>query len=270
MFSATSTGNTAGQPALTLIGAQGGPDVIDMRAIPGFVTAQVAVNAIASSSAAQVAVGSADGLPAAWVSTNGGSTWTRGTGTPTAALTQPGERRAHRCRLWSRWLGGGRRRPRCHAAGPSGALRGAARGHRVGHRAGLDGGKRRDRVHRLRPGGDRSRRGGTRRVRDRRVRHHGQPQGRGGLVLGGPDRLAARPGRAGGRARRRREPADERGDGDNGRIRGGRLRRAPPGGLAVVDRPLLDAGDAAAARFGGPGGTRLRGRQRRHRSRDRN
>jgi hypothetical protein len=91
VFSATSTGNTAGQPALTLIGAQGGPDVIDMRAIPGFVTAQVAVNAIASSSAAQVAVGSADGLPAAWVSTNGGSTWTRGTGTPTAALTQPGE-----------------------------------------------------------------------------------------------------------------------------------------------------------------------------------
>jgi hypothetical protein len=90
VFSATSTGNTAGQPVLTLIGAQGGPDVIDMRAIPGFVTAQVAVNAIASSSAAQVAVGSADGLPAAWVSTNGGSTWTRGTGTPTASLTQPG------------------------------------------------------------------------------------------------------------------------------------------------------------------------------------
>jgi hypothetical protein len=91
LFSATSSGNTAGQPVLTLIGAQGGPDVIDMRAIPGFVTVQVAVNAIASSSAAQVAVGSADGLPAAWVSANGGSTWTRGTGTPTAALTQPGD-----------------------------------------------------------------------------------------------------------------------------------------------------------------------------------
>jgi hypothetical protein len=87
----TSTGNTPGQqPLLTLIGAQGGPDAINMRAIPGFVTTEVAVNAIDSSAAAQVAVGSADGLPAAWVSANGGSTWTRGTVTLTAALTQLG------------------------------------------------------------------------------------------------------------------------------------------------------------------------------------
>ncbi len=91
VVSATSTGNAAGQPLLTLIGAQGGPTQINMRAIPGFLTAEVAVNAIAASAASQVAVGSADGLPAAWVSTDGGSTWARGSGTPTRALTQPGE-----------------------------------------------------------------------------------------------------------------------------------------------------------------------------------
>jgi hypothetical protein len=94
VFSATrttGTGNTPGQqPLLTLIGAQGGPDAINMRAIPGFVTTEVAVNAIAASGSAQVAVGSADGLPAGWVSANGGSTWTRGTVTLTAALTQVG------------------------------------------------------------------------------------------------------------------------------------------------------------------------------------
>jgi hypothetical protein len=92
VVSATSTANTAGQqPLLTLIGAQGAADQINVRAIPGFVTAQVAVNAIAASGATQVAVGSADGLPATWVSGDGGSTWARGTGTPTRALTQPGQ-----------------------------------------------------------------------------------------------------------------------------------------------------------------------------------
>jgi hypothetical protein len=91
VFSGTSAGNSAGQPQLTLIGPQGGPDQIDMRAIPGSVTEQVAVNAIASSAATQVAAGSADGLPAVWMSTDGGSAWTRGTGTPTAGLTQPGD-----------------------------------------------------------------------------------------------------------------------------------------------------------------------------------
>jgi hypothetical protein len=91
VFSATSAGNAAGQPLLTLIGPQGGPDQINMRAIPGTVTEQVAVNAIASAAATQVAAGSADGLPAVWVSTDGGSAWTRGTGTPVAGLTQPGE-----------------------------------------------------------------------------------------------------------------------------------------------------------------------------------
>jgi hypothetical protein len=75
---------------LTLIGAQGGPNQIDVRAIPGAAIAQVAVNALAASSATQVAAGSADGFPALWVSTDGGSTWTRAAGATPAVLTRPG------------------------------------------------------------------------------------------------------------------------------------------------------------------------------------
>jgi hypothetical protein len=92
VFSGTSEGNAAEQqPVLTLIGAQGGPRQIGMGSIAGAVTPQVAVNAIAASGTTQVAAGSADGFPALWVSTDGGSTWTRAAGTTAAVLTRPGD-----------------------------------------------------------------------------------------------------------------------------------------------------------------------------------
>jgi hypothetical protein len=88
----TGQGKAQGQqPALTLIGAHGGPAQVNVRAIPGAAGTEVAVNAIAASAATQVAVGSADGFPALWVSGDGGSAWQRAAGTTPAALTRPGE-----------------------------------------------------------------------------------------------------------------------------------------------------------------------------------
>lgn len=93
VFAATGGGSTAQQPVLTLIGAQGGPRQVNVRAIPGVTIPQLAVNSIAASGATQVAAGSADGLPALWISTDGGSTWARGTGATPAVLTRPGQQR---------------------------------------------------------------------------------------------------------------------------------------------------------------------------------
>ena len=91
VFAGSSAGDTARQePLLTLIGAQGGPVQISLRAIPGALIPQLAVNAITASGATQVAAGSADGLPALWVSADGGSTWARAGGATTATLTRPG------------------------------------------------------------------------------------------------------------------------------------------------------------------------------------
>lgn len=78
VLSATSIGGNAGhQPLLTLIGIHGGPVQVNLRKIQGAVTGEVAVNAIAAAAGTQVAAGSADGLPAMWMSTDGGSQWTR-------------------------------------------------------------------------------------------------------------------------------------------------------------------------------------------------
>jgi len=91
VFSGTSTSAAAEQqPVLTLIGAQGAARQVNIGAIPGAVTAELAINAIAASGTTQVAAGSADGLPALWVSTDGGSTWTRGAGATQAVLGRPG------------------------------------------------------------------------------------------------------------------------------------------------------------------------------------
>jgi hypothetical protein len=46
---------------------------------------------VAAQGSAQVAVGSANGYPAAWMSTDGGSTWSRGTGETPAVLGRPGQ-----------------------------------------------------------------------------------------------------------------------------------------------------------------------------------
>ena len=92
VFSGTSTANAAEQqPVLTLIGAHGAARQVNIGAIPGAVTPQLAVNAIAASGTTQVAAGSADGLPALWVSTDGGSAWTRGAGATQAVLGRPGD-----------------------------------------------------------------------------------------------------------------------------------------------------------------------------------
>ena len=91
VFSGTSTATAAEQqPVLTLIGAQGAARQVNIAAIPGAVTAELAVNAIAASGTTQVAAGSADGFPALWVSTDGGSTWTRAAGAAQAVLGRPG------------------------------------------------------------------------------------------------------------------------------------------------------------------------------------
>ncbi len=92
VVAATGLGGTAGlRPLLTLIGTRGGQDQIDLLAIPGAVTTEVAVNALAASAATQVAAGSADALPALWVSADGGSTWARAAGASPGVLTRPGE-----------------------------------------------------------------------------------------------------------------------------------------------------------------------------------
>lgn len=81
---------SASQPALTLIGAKGGPDQVVVAAIPDVTQPEIAVNAIAASGATQVAAGSADGFPAVWSSRDGGSTWTRGTAAAPSAFTRAG------------------------------------------------------------------------------------------------------------------------------------------------------------------------------------
>jgi hypothetical protein len=92
VFSGTGTATAAEQqPVLTLIGAQGAARQVNIGAIPGAVTTELAINAIAAAGTTQVAAGSADGLPALWVSTDGGSTWTRGTGATQAVLGRQGD-----------------------------------------------------------------------------------------------------------------------------------------------------------------------------------
>ena len=59
-----------------------------MAAIPGGVEPQLAVNAIAAQGSRQVAVGSANGFPAAWMSADGGRTWQRAA--DDALLARPG------------------------------------------------------------------------------------------------------------------------------------------------------------------------------------
>ena len=82
----TTSDRDSRQPLLTVLGAKATP--VDIASIPGASDPQLAVNAIASGPVL-VAVGSANGFPAAWVSTGGG-TWTRAVGQPSAVLERPG------------------------------------------------------------------------------------------------------------------------------------------------------------------------------------
>ena len=92
VFAGTNTAIAAEQqPVLTLIGTQGAARQVAASAIPGAVTAQLSVNALAVSGTTQVAAGGADGYPALWVSADGGSTWTRAAGATQAVLDRPGD-----------------------------------------------------------------------------------------------------------------------------------------------------------------------------------
>src|ERR1019366_3802173 len=68
-----------GQQLITVTAAAGGARSLSLSAIPGAVEPQLAVNAVAAQGGTQVAVGSANGFPAAWISADGGRTWQRGT-----------------------------------------------------------------------------------------------------------------------------------------------------------------------------------------------
>jgi len=88
-------GTTAGdpdsrQPLLTVLGPQGPPRSVDMTKIPGATDPQLAVNDVAAGHGMQVAVGSANGYPAAWNSTDGGGSWTRASGQTQAVFGRPG------------------------------------------------------------------------------------------------------------------------------------------------------------------------------------
>jgi hypothetical protein len=88
------TGTTAGpqsrQPAITLVAAGAPPRQVDVAKIPGAFDPQLAVNAIAADDGTQVAVGGANGYPAAWMSADGGSSWTPAAGATQAVFDRPG------------------------------------------------------------------------------------------------------------------------------------------------------------------------------------
>jgi hypothetical protein len=76
------------QPLLTVLGTQA--TKINIDGIPGAEDPQLAVNDVAAGNGMQVAVGSANGYPAAWTSANGGSTWTRANGQTPGVFGRPG------------------------------------------------------------------------------------------------------------------------------------------------------------------------------------
>ena len=84
-----SAGPDSHHPVITLAGTNAA-DQVDIAKIPGAVDPQLAVNSLAAQPSMQVAVGSANGFPAAWTSVDGGSSWTRATGATSGVLTRPG------------------------------------------------------------------------------------------------------------------------------------------------------------------------------------
>jgi hypothetical protein len=78
------------QPLLTVLGAQGSPKAVNVTAIPGADDPELAVNDLAAGNGKQVAVGSANGYPAAWLTDDGGTAWTRASGQTQAVLDRPG------------------------------------------------------------------------------------------------------------------------------------------------------------------------------------
>ncbi len=86
----TAPGPDSRQPVITLLGAQAAPVRVDVTKVPGAFDPEVAVNGIAAGGSGLVAVGSANGFPAAWTSADGGSTWARAAGLRPAVFDRPG------------------------------------------------------------------------------------------------------------------------------------------------------------------------------------
>ena len=130
-----SAGPDSRQPVITLTGTGAAAQRVDIAKIPGAVEPQVAVNSVAAQGSTQVAVGSANGFPAAWTSVNGGSSWNRAAGASPAVLSRPGTQQ-----LTSVTHGndGMARRGRRH-----GERRRASGRRRLGRRQQLAGGRRR-------------------------------------------------------------------------------------------------------------------------------
>jgi len=78
------------QRLIMIAGGSGGVSNDNLADIPGGTEPQLAVNAVTAQGGRQVAVGSANGFPAAWMSADGGRTWHRATGQTPAVLTRPG------------------------------------------------------------------------------------------------------------------------------------------------------------------------------------
>jgi hypothetical protein len=89
-------GQSGGGQQLITISSAGdvaGVAKVGLAAIPGGVQPQVAVDAVAAvgtQGRQQVAVGSANGFPAAWTSADGGRTWRRAAGQTSGVLARPG------------------------------------------------------------------------------------------------------------------------------------------------------------------------------------
>ena len=90
----TTAGPASRQPLLSVLTARAvQADDVDMAKIPGAEVPQLAVSAVAAGNSPPgllVAVGSANGDPAAWVSADGGSTWARAAGRRPPVLDRPG------------------------------------------------------------------------------------------------------------------------------------------------------------------------------------
>jgi hypothetical protein len=90
VVTATTAGPQSRQPAITMVAAGAPARPVDVAKIPGAFDPQLAVNALAADNGTQVAVGSANGYPAAWMSADGGNSWTPATGATPAVFGRPG------------------------------------------------------------------------------------------------------------------------------------------------------------------------------------
>jgi hypothetical protein len=91
VVTATVAGQESRQPVISVLAA-GAPVIqIPVAEIPGAFDPQLAVNDIAADgTGVQVAVGSANGYPAAWMSDDGGNSWARAASASPATFERPG------------------------------------------------------------------------------------------------------------------------------------------------------------------------------------